>query len=144
MSSKPFSVLRAIDNDFKLTTAIIVPLILWTIYILSLMVVGGSQFLLILAVIGTLVSPVLLTLKLRALRAVFERGEEVTGEIHKVYFHQDRGRIDYSYTYAEQKYSNSIPIHRTKITKSFEVGQRIQLVVDRDHSDQAYILDLYS
>jgi hypothetical protein len=144
MPTKPFSFRRAIDNDFNLTLAIIIPLIVWAIYILTLMFVGGSQVVFYLAVIITLLSPVALWLQLRKMQARYNAGEEVTGELHKVFFHQDRGRVDYSYTYQDQKFSNSVAIHKTKITEGFKVGQSIQLVVDREKPEHAFIVDLYT
>jgi hypothetical protein len=144
MSSKPFSVRRALDNDFNLTIIFVIPLIVWAFYLLSLLLGGGSQLILIIAILSTLLSPVGLAWRLRVLRTFFENGEEIPGELRKVYFFQDRGRIDYSYTCNGEKYTGSVPIHKTAITREFFVGQKVTLVVDKDHPDRAFLLDLYS
>ena len=144
MSSKPFSVRRALDNDFNLTVSFVVPLVLWAVYLLSLMIAGGSPFLLVLAIVVTLLSPLALVLRLRQMRALFEQGEEVPGELVKVFFFQDRGRIDYLYTVAEKKYNGSIAIHKNILTQAFEVGQKVVIVVDKENPERALLFDLYT
>jgi hypothetical protein len=144
MSSKPFSVRRALDNDFNLTIVFVVPLVAWAIYLLSAILGVGSQVILVVAVLISLFSPVALIWQLRKLRAFFEQGKEVPGELKKVYFFQDRGRIDYSYTYEEKKYSGSVPIHKTVFTRELTVGQKVTLVIDKEHPDRSLLLDLYS
>jgi hypothetical protein len=144
MNTKPFSVRRALDNDFNLTAPLLVPLIFWAVTLLSLMLLGGSQILLILAVIVTLGSPILIFLRLRTLRDFFESGERIIGELTRVYFFQDRGRIDYTYTYAGNKYSGSAAIHKNDLTRELVAGQAVPLVVDRDHPARSLMADLFS
>jgi hypothetical protein len=144
MSIKPFSARRALDNDFNLTIVFVVPLIIWAVYLLSRMIAGGSTLILVIAIIATALSPVVLIWRLRSLRTFLEQGEPVKGELVKVYFFQDRGRIDYKYVYNEKKYSGSIAIHKNKETSNFEVGKEVSLVVDKEDPERALLLDLYT
>lgn len=144
MNKKKFSIRRALDNDFNLTAPLLIPFVFWAVYLLILVLTGGSQFLLIVAVIVTLGSPVLIFLRLRSLRAFFEKGEIISGELTRVYFFQDRGRIDYEYTYAGNQYTGSAAIHKNGLTREFTVGQSVPLVVDPDRPNQALIEDLFT
>jgi hypothetical protein len=144
MSSKPFSARSALDNDFNLTVVFVVPLVIWAVYVLSMLVGGGSKLILVVAILATLASPLVLVRRLRSLRAFLEQGEEVTGELVKVYFFQDRGRIDYVYTYAEKKYNGSLPIHKNVRTQSLSVGQGVKVIVDKKDPEHTLLLDLYT
>ena len=144
MSSKPFSYRRALDNDFNLTLAIIVPLAIWAVFLLARMLGASGRAILIIAVTATVIGPLLTWRRLRWLRAFFERGEEVPGKLQKVYFYQDRGRLDYTYTYLEKKYMGSAAIHKTAITRAFSVGQVVTLVINRDNPEHALLLELYT
>jgi hypothetical protein len=144
MSKKIFSFRRALDNDFNLTTNLILPFLLWGLYMLWRILGGSGQVVLILAIGITVLAPYLIWRKLHSLRASFERGVETPGELVKVYFHQDRGRIDFTYTYQETKYSSSVAIHKNANTRDFDVGQAVTVIVDPEKSDHALLAELYT
>lgn len=144
MSSKPFSVRRAIDNDFNLTAALLVPLIMWFIYLLTVLVAGGIIWVLAVAVAATVIGPGVLIYRLRVMRNSFNQGVDTNGELVKVFFYQDRGRIDYTYTYGAQKYSSSIAIHKNNLTREFTVGQQVVVVVDPNQPEHSFLSELYS
>ena len=144
MSEKTFSFRRALDNDFNLTTNLILPILLWGFYLLWRILGGGGQIVLYLAIGITLLAPYLIWRKLHSLRTGFEHGVETPGELVKVYFHQDRGRIDFTYTYQETKYSSSVAIHKNVHTRDFEVGQAVTVIVDPEKPDNALLAELYN
>ncbi len=144
MSEKTFSFRRALDNDFNLTTNLILPILLWGFYLLWRIIGGGGQIVLILAITVTVLAPYLIWRKLHSLRAAFEHGVETPGELVKVYFHQDRGRIDFTYTYQDTKHTSSIAIYKNVHTRDFEVGQAVTVIVDPEKPDNALVADLYN
>lgn len=143
MSSKPFSTRSALNNDFNLTVAFIVPLVLWLFFLLSRVCGGTGPSVLIVAIAGTVLSPLLTWFQLRKLRAAFESGIEVPGELARVYLHQDRGRLDFTFTLNDQKYSGSAAIHKNNLTRDFTVGQPVTVIVDLEKPERALLADLY-
>lgn len=144
MASKPFSLRSAFDNDFTLTLAILVPFFGWGIYLLTIIIAGGSPLILYLSILATAISPFLLVRRLRLIRAFLEEGDEVIGKIHYVYFYSDRGRVQYQYTYKDVNYSGSTAVHKNERTLTFKDGQDIVLIVDRNNPQKSFVLDLYT
>jgi hypothetical protein len=83
-------------------------------------------------------------LQLRMLHAYFKRGIEVPGELVRVYLHQDRGRVDYTFTLEDQKYSGSAAIHKNALTSDFTVGKAVTVIVDPDQPEKAMLAELYT
>jgi hypothetical protein len=144
MDKKPFSFRRALDNDFNLTITFVIPLVIWAIYLLARMLGSMAIVILVVAVLATLLSPVYLYWRLRAMRTFYNLGETIPGELVKVYFFQDRGRVDYLYSIDGKKYSGSIAIHKNANTQAFEVGQAVTVVVDKAQPDKGLVAELYS
>lgn len=144
MHEKIFSFRRALDNDFNLTTNLILPILLWGFYMLFRILGGGGQIILYLAIAVTVLAPFLIWRRLQSLRAAFERGVEIPGELVKVYFHQDRGRIDFTYIYQETKHSSSVAVHKNVHTRDFEVGQAVTVMVNPEKPDNALLAELYT
>lgn len=144
MTNKPFSIRSAVNNDFTLTLAILVPFFIWVFFFLSSILVGRSQIIFILAIAVTILSPGLLVWRLRSLRAYFKAGEEVVGKITHAYFFSDRGRLQFKYTFEGVSYSGSAAVHKNDRTTAFKEGQDILLIVDRARPKRAFMLDLYT
>lgn len=145
MQSKPFSNRRAINNDFSITLAILIPVLLWFVYLLSLFITrSGLNVVLVLAVAATLLAPLYFWYRLRALRKVLEEGRTVEGLIRNVYFYSDRGRVHYSYQLDGKNYTSSSALHRTTETLAYRDGQTVLLAVDPANPNRAYLRDLYS
>ena len=145
MESKPFSRRRALDNDFAMTLAVLIPMLFWFVYLLTLLITpSGITLILVLALIATLVGPILFQNRLRYLQKVMEDGRMVDGLIRKVYFYRDRGRIHYSYDLDGTSYTSSSALHRTNETLAYREGQTVPLAVDASNPNRAYLRDLYS
>lgn len=144
MNSKNFSYRRAIDNDFTLTLVILVPMFIWGIYLLILVVAGGSSWFFYLSLAATLASPFFMAWRLRQVRRLVEEGERITGKITKVYFDGDRGRIQYVYSYNGDEYKGSAAIHKNDLTRAFQDGQPVDLVLLSDRPERSFLIDLYT
>jgi len=144
MSTKKFSFRQMINNDFNLTLAVLIPLFFWGIYLLAVIIAGGSPVLMYLAFAITIASHYFLWRRMRKIRGIIEAGEIISGEIVKVLFDGERGRVQYSYTYLGEKYLGTTAIFSNNLTRSFTNGQAIDMVIHQDHPDRAYLLDLYA
>lgn len=81
-------------------------------------------------------------------RAVFARGQAVAGRITKVLLNPtNSGYVHYSYQVNDHEYQNKVGIAgrfvEPETIKSFQVGNEIELVVDRSKPKRALIKNLY-
>jgi hypothetical protein len=81
--------------------------------------------------------------RVQVIKAIFEDGIEIAGTLRSVVFFRDRGRVEYVYTYLDQKYASGNAILKTSRTKRLQPGMQIVLVVDRSQPRRAFIRDLY-
>jgi hypothetical protein len=150
------SPIRIIKSDYFALLTVLAPLAFWLIY-LALAYFGylphprgggplsasDAPFFLKLALVTTLVCVPLLIWRVRHFRAVFGHGEEVIGRITNVFFFRDRGRVEFTYTYAGQRYRARNALHRTKEAAALKEGDEVVLVVSRSEPRRAYIRDLF-
>jgi hypothetical protein len=95
-------------------------------------------------VIGiTFICVAVITYRVLMLRALFRNGQVVSGRITSVSLARDRGRVEYVYAYHNKAYESGADIHRNKQTKELKEGERVDLLVDRNHPERAFIRDLY-
>ena len=144
MEQKPFSAWRAMENDFSLTTRMMIPIFAWALYLFPLVLMGGNRFLFYLAMAATVAGPLLMAWRLFAIRKVFQQGQAVTGVIRSTQFIKDRGRINYNYNYFGQDYPGTVVVHANDRTRAFEADQPVELVVDPAKPKQAYLRGLYT
>ncbi len=144
MEQKPFSAWRAMENDFSLTTRMMIPIFAWALYLFPLVLFGGSRFLFYLVLAATVLGPALMAWRLFAIRRVFQQGQVVPGVIRGAQFLKDRGRINFNYTYLGQDYPGTVVVHANDRTRAFQDDQQVELVIDPDKPKQAYLRGLYT
>lgn len=132
------------ENDFSLTTRMMIPIFAWALYLFPLVLFGGSRFFFYLVLAATVLGPALMVWRLFAIRGVFQQGQVVTGAIRSVQFLKDRGRINYNYSYLGQDYPGTVVVHANDRTRAFEADQQVELVVDPAKPRQAYLRGLYT
>lgn len=55
--------------------------------------------------------------RIKSIQGIFANGVETPGQITKVSFFRDRGRVEYTYHYQEQDYAGGNAIMKTKRSK---------------------------
>lgn len=153
--SKP-SLARIVKSDYVALLTVLSPLVVWLMY-LALACFGylpnpkgrkplsdsDAPFFLKLALVSTLICIPLLIWRVRHFQTVFANGEAVNGRIEKVYFFRDRGRIEFTYTYAGRQYRAKNALHKTKAATAFREGDEVVIVASRSNPKRAYIRDLF-
>ncbi len=138
------SLWRIVETDYTSKLAFLSPLVVWGIGIITRFVdPEASAWFLKIAPPVTVVAFIILLWRIRLIRSVFTYGEEVPGVIHAIGFFRGRGRVEYIYTYGEEKYRSSNAIHQTKRAKALQLGQNVTVVLDREHPKRAFIKELY-
>lgn len=154
-TQKP-SVTRIILSDFTTALAMLIILVPWIMYIATAyfgffpslrgrdpLTGSDAPFFQNLGIIATLIGIPLLVWRVRSFQALFARGVEVPGRITNVWFHRDRGRIEYEYTYQDKKYSSGNAVMKSGRTNKFRNGDELVLIVDPENPKRALIRELY-
>jgi hypothetical protein len=81
--------------------------------------------------------------RLRTIQQLFASGVEVTGQIKDIFFHRDRGTVQYSYTYLGQAFLSGNAIMKTRQTQKLQPGDQIILLINPEQPKRALIRDLY-
>lgn len=132
------------ENDFSLTTRMMIPVFAWALYLFPLILMGGSRLLFYVVVAATVGGPLLMVWRLFSIRKVFQQGQAATGVIRSVQFIKDRGRINFNYSYFGQDYTGTVVVHANDRTRAFEADQQVELMVDPAKPKQAYLRGLYT
>lgn len=156
-AQKP-SAVQILKNDRLSAFAVMMPLVLWAIYIAvtffgvsltsrrSGTVVensDGDLLYLIPAIALTVLGAALIVWRLNSISKVFETGESVMGVITDVSFFKDRGRIEFSYHYGRQNLQGASAIMKNAKTTAYRHGDEVALIVDSANPARAFIRDLY-
>jgi hypothetical protein len=150
------SVARIVKSDYVALLTVLSPVVFWLMY-LALAYFGylpnprgrkplsdsDAPFFLKLALITTFICLPLLIWRVRHFQTVFANGEAVNGRIAKVSFFRDRGRIEFTYTYAGRQYHAKNALHKTKEATAFKEGDEVVIVVSRSNPKRSYIRDLF-
>jgi len=121
----------------------------WGLYVLASVGVIEDQtnedlvFLLYMAIIGTPIGAAIMLLRIRWFIGFFKRGVVVSGSVVDVYWHKDRGRIEYTYTYQSKDYRHGNGMMKTRMTARISVGDEVKLIVDPQNPKRALIRNLY-
>jgi hypothetical protein len=141
------SLKKILTVDFVAYLGWMFPVVVWVIGPFFFFVMQSEQlFLLVLLIIVagfTLGGLGVLIWRVLVIKAIFEDGIEVAGTLRSVVFFRDRGRVEYVYTYLDQKYASGNAILKTAGTKRLQPGMQVTLVVDRSQPRRAFIRDLY-
>ena len=80
----------------------------------------------------------------KRIQKIFLNGVIVAGKVEGIYFHRDRGSVDFSYQYEGKSYLKPTPIMKTARTRALTRGMEVAVVVNKDDPNQALIRDLYT
>jgi hypothetical protein len=157
VTQKP-SAFQILKNDALSFVAIILPVVMWGVYIAvtffgvsfeskrSGTVVensGGSPFFLIAPVVLTVLGAALLSWRITSIGKLFETGERVVGKITGISFVKDRGRIEFSYNYKKQKFQSGSAIMKNSKTQRYRSGDQVILIIDAANPNKVLVQDLY-
>lgn len=145
MNRQP-SILKIITVDYLAFAGVIYPPIAWGLYLVLLILkqITFTDLALPIAFgITTIAALIVLTWRIQTINATFSDGIEVQGVISNVFFFRDRGRVDFIFTYQNQKYMAGTAIHKVKQTQALFSGQPVIVMVDRNKPKNSFIRDLF-
>ncbi len=150
---------QIIKNDALSCIAIILPVVMWGIYIAvtyfgvsfgskrtgtTVTNSDGNPVFLIAPIILSFLCGGVIFWRLSSIQKLFKSGERVIGKITDISFFKDRGRIEYSYSYGRQNFQSGTAIMKNSKTQSYQNGQEILLVINSANPSKALIQDLYT
>jgi hypothetical protein len=100
-----------------------------------------QRALVVAAVVG-LASGVVLWKRVERIRETLRTGLRVPAKIVSVWFHKDRGRLEFEYTYAGLRRAG-VAINKNAATEALREGQPIDLAVSPERPDKPLVLGLY-
>ncbi|MBN2393808.1 MAG: hypothetical protein JXR84_23955 [Anaerolineae bacterium] len=144
MEGKRPLLLRVIQNDYVALIAFLFPIVFWAFYAFDMFLGGDSWPAFIFIVLAVTVTGfAVLIWRYWLILSVFTQGIEVSGTISRISFFRDRGRVDFIYTWYEEKYASGMAVVKTKRTSALREGQVIDLMVDSGRPRNAFIRDLF-
>lgn len=154
--TKP-STFRIIQSDYLALVGILFPAVMFVMYLTVVYfgffpglrgrdpIVGGegAPILLYTGIAGLVTGLPLAYWRIRSIQRMFSNSVEIVGQITKISFFRDRGRVEYSYSYRGRPYSGGNGIMKTRKTQQLQSGTKVVLLVDPHKPRQALIRDLY-
>lgn len=152
------SFFQILKNDALSFIGIILPVVMWGIYIAvtffgvsftskrSGTVVensNGNPALLIAPIVITVLGAAFIFWRINSITKIFDSGERVMGKITDISFFKDRGRIEFSYNYQRQNFQSGSSIMKNSKTTGYRSGDEVILVVDSSNPSRVFIQDLY-
>lgn len=102
----------------------------------------GALPYLVVAAAAVIAGVVALSRRVSAIREVLETGMKVKGRVTSVWFHEDRGRVEFEYEYAGKRQAG-VAINRNASTESLRAGREIDIALHPERPDQPLVLGLY-
>jgi hypothetical protein len=78
-----------------------------------------------------------------AIRETLRTGQRIPAKVASVWFHEDRGGLEFEYNYAGTRRA-AVAINKNADTEKLYVGREIDLMVRPERPDQPVVLGLYS
>lgn len=75
--------------------------------------------------------------------SLYNSGIETKATVSEIGFFRDRGYIKYIYSFENKKYASQMSVMKNKTTIKHQVGQEINVIVDRENPQKSLILDLF-
>jgi hypothetical protein len=75
--------------------------------------------------------------------SLYNNGLEARATVSVVTFFRDRGAIRYIYPYEGKRYAGHMTVMKNKRTTSYDVGDEIEVIVDRENPKKSLIKDLF-
>jgi len=144
MEGKRPLLLCVIQNDYVALIAFLFPVVFWAFYAFDMVLGGGGwPAFIYIALAVTVIGFVVLIWRYWLILSAFTQGIEVSGTISRISFFRDRGRVDFVYTWYEEKYASGMAVAKTKRTSALKEGQAIVLMVDSGRPRNAFMRDLF-
>jgi hypothetical protein len=71
--------------------------------------------------------------------SLYNSGIEAKAVISEVGFFRDRGYIKYIYSFENKKYASQLSVMKNKTTASYQIGEEIEVIVDRENPKKSLI-----
>lgn len=91
----------------------------------------------------SIISLMVLLWRYKNILTFFEDGVESKAIIDRIGFFRDRGEIAYIHIYGGNKYLSVNAVMKTKRTRMFDIGEEIDILIDRNNPKRAIIRNLY-
>jgi cell division protein FtsW (lipid II flippase) len=75
--------------------------------------------------------------------SLFNSGLEVRATVSDAGFFRDRGSIKYIYPYEGKRYASHMTVMKNKLTTCYQIGEEIEVIVDRENPKKTLIKDLF-
>lgn len=145
MNKQP-SLFKIITIDYTAFLALLFPVAMWGMYVLFVIlrkIEATNIVFLLFCGATTVIAIAVLGLRIHLFNTVFDDGIEIPATISNVMFFRGRGRIDYVYSYQDQKYVGGNAVLKGKQTQMIQIGSRGIVMVDRNNPKRAFLRDLY-
>lgn len=76
--------------------------------------------------------------------SLYNSGLEAKATVSEVGFFRDRGYIKYIYPYENKKYASHMTVMKNQTTARYQVGNEIEVIVDRENPKKSMIKDLFT
>lgn len=76
--------------------------------------------------------------------SLYNSGLETKATVSEVGFFRDRGYIKYIYPYENRKYASRMTVMKNGMTTRYEIGNEIEVIVDRENPRKSLIKDLFT
>jgi hypothetical protein len=151
------STIRIVQSDYLAALAILVPFVLLVLYIAiayfsflpgfrgrdPIQGTQGAPFFFYGTICALVVGVPVLLWRIKTIRDMFARGVEVPGQVTRLSFSRDRGKVEFAYTYQGQAYTGRNAIMKTGRTKALTPGSEVLLIVDPAKPTHALVRGLY-
>lgn len=84
-----------------------------------------------------------ITWRYMSLISLFNSGQEAKATVSEVGFFRDRGYIKYIYPYENKKYASHMTVMKNQLTTRYQVGDVVDVLVDRENPKKSMIKDLF-
>jgi hypothetical protein len=81
--------------------------------------------------------------RITRIRDGLRRGQRIPATVASIWFHKDRGRLEYVYTYGSERKAG-VAINKNADTAALAVGDRIDIVLDPQRPDSPLVVGLYA
>jgi hypothetical protein len=140
-------ILKIIWTDWpSLFCSFAIPII-WLIGIIFPLIHSGAQFgkfeVFVLAIPGSLLACTALLWRIFRIYGLFKHGQLVQGKITYIQIIRDRGRLEFTYTFAGQQFDSWMPIHKNKRVMALLPNQTVDILFDPLHPKRAIIASLF-
>ena len=103
---------------------------------------SGRDWALSLSALAGAACAVLLWRRVAAIQETLRTGQRIPAMVAAVWFHEDRGRLEFEYNYAGAR-RGAVAINKNADTEKLYVGREIDLMVHPERPDNPLVLGLY-